>query len=81
MRSFNSFAACAFAALLSASTSLAGLFASNDQSLTSAMASPSAAAALARFAYHQSQNPANLFQDAATSGRQSLLQSGLSLLA
>ncbi len=67
--------------LAGASTSLAGLFASNDQSLTSAMASPSAAAALARFAYNQSQNPANLVQEAATSGQQSLLQSGLSFLA
>lgn len=67
--------------LAGAGSSLSGLFASEGQSLSSAMASPSAAAALARFAYSQGQNPATLAQQTAASGQQSLLQSGLSLLA
>ena len=67
--------------LAGSGSSLAGLFSSGGQSLTSAMVSPSAAAALARFAYDQSQNPATLTQQATASAQQSLLQSGLSLLA
>ena len=67
--------------LSGASSSFAGLFSSDGQSLTSAMVSPSAAAALARYAYDQNQNPTALIQQATTSAQQSLLQSGLSLLA
>ena len=46
-----------------------------------ALLAPSSAQALARYAYDQSQSPANLAAQAASAAQQSLLASGLNLLA
>jgi hypothetical protein len=48
---------------------------------SAALLSPSTASALVRYAYDQSQNPANTAAKAAASGQQALLSSGLNLLA
>ena len=67
--------------LSGAGSSLSDLFSSSSPSLTSAMVSPATAAALARYAYSQNQTPTTLAQQATASAQQSLLQSGLSILA
>jgi hypothetical protein len=76
----------ALQALLGATSQTSSLFTNSDgQPSSAAMLAPSAAAALARYTYDQSQNhtatTAQTAAQAIASGQQSLLSSGLNLFA
>lgn len=70
------------ALLASLNGGVSALLPSSDGMPASAtLLSPSTTAALVRYAYDQSQNPANTVAQIAASGQQALLSSGLNLLA